>query len=122
MMVVAIPLDNSPAGDSQKGDHPPFSITTGIETEIRPYVAVSAVFLFWYLKIVSIAITNDSDEPHSTITVRLTGSSEVPGCEAIEETFIVPYLGSHDTDTRVFQYQHKQDCPYALSGEIVSYQ
>jgi len=121
MMVAAIPLDGAPAGDSQKGVHAPFSITTGIETEIRSYVAVSAVFLYWYLKIISIAITNNSDEPHSMITVRLTGSSEVPGCDTIEETFVVPYLGPHDTDTRVFQYQHKQDCPYALSGKIVSY-
>jgi len=104
------------------GDHPPFSITTGIETEVRPYVAVSAVFLFWYLKIVSIAIRNDSEVPHSTITVRLTGLSDAQGCETIEEIYVVPYLGPHDADTRVFRYKHRQDCAYILSGEIISYQ
>lgn len=104
------------------GEHPPFSINTGIETEVRPYVAVSAVFLFWYLKIVSIAITNDSAVPHSTITVHLTGFSEAQGCQPIEETYVVPYLGPHDTDTRTFRYKHKQDCMYSLSGEIISYQ
>jgi hypothetical protein len=104
------------------GDDLPFFITTGIETEIRPYVGISSMFLYWYLKIVSITITNDSEEPHSTITVCLTGSSEAQGCEAIEETYFVPYLGPHDTDTRIFHYKHKQDCPYSLSGKIISYQ
>jgi hypothetical protein len=111
-----------PPASEPSGNRPPFSITTGIETEVRPYVAVSAVFLYWYLKIVSIAITNDSEEPRSTITVRLTGSSENQRCEAIQETYVVPYLGPHDTDTRVFRYKRKQDCPYSLSGEIISYQ
>jgi hypothetical protein len=109
-----------PAAETLKGD-PPFSVTTGIETEIRPYVGVSAVFLYWYLRIVSISVTNDSEEPRTAITVRLAGSPGVPECEAIEETFVIPFLGPHDTDTRVFRYQQKMDCPYDLKGEIVSY-
>jgi hypothetical protein len=107
-------------GETRKSN-PPFSIETGIETEIRPYVGVSAVFLYWYLRIVSISVTNDSEEPHTAITVRLAGSPGVPECEAIEETFVIPFLGPHDTDTRVFRYQQKMDCPYDLKGQIVSY-
>jgi hypothetical protein len=115
----AIP-SGEPGEHSLKGDHRPFIIRTEIETEVRPYVAVSAVFLYWYLKIVSIGITNDSDVPHSNVTVRLSG--EAQECEAIDETFVVPFLGPHDTVTRVFRYQRKQDCPYILSGEILSFQ
>jgi hypothetical protein len=108
--------------EAPKANTPLFSITTRIETEIRPYVAVSAVFLYWFLKIISIAITNDSDTSHSMIHVSLNGMSRVPECEAIEETYVVPFLGPHDTDTRVFHYKRKHDCSYDLTGEIVSYQ
>jgi hypothetical protein len=120
--MMIMPSASDLPGINPESGRPPFSITTRIETEIRPYVGVSAVFLYWYLKIVSVAITNDSDVPHSSIHVHLKGVSGVPECEAIEETFIIPFLGPHDTDTRVFRSRHKMDCPYDLSGEIISYQ
>jgi hypothetical protein len=120
--MVILPPSREQTQESPKSDHPPFSITTRTETEIRPYVGVSAVFLYWYLKIVSVAITNNSDASHSLIHVRLNGMSGISECGAIQETFVIPFLGPHDSDTRVFHYKHKMDCPYDLTGEIVSYQ
>jgi hypothetical protein len=103
------------------GREDPFSVTTRIETEIRPYVGIFAVLLFWYQQTVSIDTTNKSDTDYNEITIHLRGRPEMPGCVAIDETFVIPRLAPHDSDTRTFRYKRKIDCRYSLFPEVISY-
>lgn len=98
-----------------------FSITVRIGTEVRPYVGIFAVFLFWYQQTVYVDTTNNSDTVHNDITIHLRGVPETAGCEAIDETYVIPRLAPNDTETRVFRYKRKTDCQYSFSPDVVSY-
>lgn len=113
--------DASALSENSHEEGSPFSITVRIDTTVQPYVALFAVLLFWYLKKVTITVTNTSTAPHLAVSIRLSGSTGSADCPGIEETYVIPRLGPHDTDTRTFSYKRKQDCSYLLSGEIVSY-
>jgi hypothetical protein len=113
-------MSPSSSGTGPGREHP-FSVTTRIETEMRPYVAIFAVLLFWYQQTVSVDTTNDSDSVRSEVTIHLRGTPEMPGCHAIDEIFIIPRLAPHDTETRIFRYRRKLDCPYSFLTEVVSY-
>ena len=99
----------------------PFSVTVRIETEVLPYVGIFAVLLFWYRQTVSIDTTSNSDAVHNEITIKIHGTPEMPECDAIDETFVIPRLAPHDTDTRKFRYKRKMDCRYSVLSEVVSY-
>jgi hypothetical protein len=103
------------------GRENPFSVTVRIETELRPYVGIFAVLLFWYQQRVSVDTTNNTEAAFYEIMIYLRGRPEMPGCEEVEETFVIPRLVPHDTDTRVFLYKRKVDCPYSFSTEVVSF-
>ena len=108
----------SGTGSGREG---PFSVTVRIESELRPYVGIFAVLLFWYRQTLSIETTNNSDTAYNDITIHLRGRPEMQGCEVIDETFMIPRLAPHDTDTRTFRYKRKIDCPYSFSTEVVSF-
>jgi hypothetical protein len=112
---------SSSSSGTGSGREKPFSVTVRIENEIRPYVGVFAVLLFWYQQKVFVDITNNSDAVVNEITLHLHGQSVMPGCEPVDETFVIPRLAPHDTDTRVFLYKRKVDCPYSFSTEVVSF-
>jgi hypothetical protein len=109
-----------PLSGSGYGEENSISVTVRTETELRPYVGIFAVLLFWYLQKVSVDTTNNSDTVFSEITIRFRGKPDSDGCEPIDEKFVIPRLGPHDTDTRVFRYKRKADCPYSFSTEVVS--
>jgi hypothetical protein len=104
---------------SERGS--PFSVTVRIGTELRPYVGIFAVLLFWYQQTVSIDTTNNSDTVYNEITIHLRGRPEMQGCDAIDETFMIPRLAPHDSDMRTFWYKRKIDCRYSFFPEVVSY-
>ena len=112
---------NAELSGSGSGREGPFSVTVRIETELRPYVGIFAVLLFWYRQTVSIDTTNNSDRIYTEITIHLRGRPEMQECEVIDVTFTIPRLASHDTDTRTFGYKRKIDCRYSFFSEVVSY-
>jgi hypothetical protein len=113
-------MSSSSSGTGSAKENP-FSVTIRVETDLMPYTGIFAVLLFWYQQKVFVDTTNNSDSVHSEVTIHLCGRPEIQGCQAIDETFMIPRLGPHDTDTRTFQYKRKVNCRYLFSPEIVSY-
>lgn len=98
----------------------PFSITVRVDTEVRPYVGIFAVFLFWYQQTVSVDATNNSARTYRDITVHLQGMPETQGCDTIDETYVIPLLAPNDRETRVFRYKRQTNCQYLFSTDIIS--
>jgi hypothetical protein len=110
-----------PSPGSGYNEEKSLSVTVRTETDLRPYVGVFAVLLFWYRQKVSVDTTNYSGTVFNDIMVHFRGEPEMNGCDPIDEMFVIPFLAPHDTDTRVFSYKRKVDCAYSFSAEVVSY-